>query len=547
MQTLATTDLAPMRSYVIELNEETTPLLVAYRVTGPVQGYRLKDQGGHVVGDIEGLVDGLTRHATCDREAAEALFDFVVREMKDWYYPAQGLDLTVEGLDRLVWGFGFGFCYDLGRLQAGLWATAGLRSRIVGWPQHTLAEVYYQGAWHLYDLQHRSFYLKADGDVASFEEIRNNPDLLFQGLNEHGLDAIGYPPEHMAAWYSIAEPVFQDSQDGTYWRVESPFSIDLRADEYFEFLPTEPCVVYHPDSWFQYYGEMTLRKDPPWPIQGRLVHGPEREASETAWQLATTPDGRPAFAIDMQSPYLFTEGWVNARDWEGFARVFVDIGGYTQFVGRMVEGRALFSRYIAGCNSFRLIIEAPEWDTDPWTAGLQHAEVHTRLQLSPIGLPRLRPGANLIKPLFDSGQPKLNLWFMESSPDLAITEFGVEPERPFCGQWTHLAFDISNQGTATSQRANMTVRNNVTAFLAESCETIDVVSIPPLDPGQTIRLNVGWQANTRMTWYGKDPMVQLIDAWVDEKHVVADSDRDNNRLQQYVVLDDGRPQATETN
>jgi len=518
--------------FAFELAPDAAPAVVAWRLHGPVRGYRIQAEGQPAVGDLKGLVRHLTRHAESDRDKAEALFRFVVNDIKDWYYPAQGIDLTVEDLGVLIWGFGFGFCYDLGRLQAGLWHQAGLRSRIVGWPQHTVAEVFYEGAWHLYDLQHRSFYLDDRGQVASFAQIKENPQLLFQGLNEFGLDAIGYPPHHMAKWYAIADPKFQDSNDGPHWKTNHDFALNLRHGEYFEVVYSQPGIKYHPDSWAQYYGEMTLRKDPPWPLLGRLVYAPSWQGDEAEWVETVSPEGTPAMALSFENPYLFTEGWIKLPKVKGFVRLWVEAFDRVQFVGRLVHGNAIFSRHIAGSNDFKLIVEKGEHEA----AEFRQVEMHARLQISPLGLPQASAGANRWPVRFDSGRPLLSAWVVEQAPDLVVDSVVFNPPEPKPGELVTLECVIANRGMGASGPVVLSVFNNTTSFLSETVEQVAVHTLPPIEAGERLKQRLVWRASTQMTWYGQNPFVQLFDIWIDKDGEYVDLDRDNNRRQVYLYL-----------
>ena len=526
--------LSKSSQIALDVPPNKLPGMVALRITGPVTRFHIQNEGEPRVGDLEGLITSLTQGLRSDRQKAEALFGFVVHQMKDWYYPAQGIDLTVEDLNALIWNFGFGFCYDLGRLQAGLWAKAGLRSRIVGWPQHTVAEVFYNGAWHLYDLQHRNFYEKDDGTVASFAELKANPDLFYQNLNEYGLDPIGYPPHHLAHWYGIANPDFQESKVKDYWKVERDFRLTLRIGEYFEILYNDPAVIYHPSSWHQYYGEMTTKKDPPWPLNGRLIFAPHFSRQVDVWKPATTPEGKPGLSLEMNCPYFFTQGWIHIPEIKGFCRIWVEAFGQTLFAGRLVGGNSVFSKFIEGSNSFRIILDAQEMAGNEESLG--NVEIHTRLQLSPLGLPKLKPGKNLLPVVFEAGSPEFSVWYCENIPDLEITGFKSSPENPLPGTLTQLIYTITNKGTGPSQATSLTVNNNVTAFMAETLARVGVMTIPPLKAGETAQVEFTWESNTRMTWYGKNPHVQLFDAWIDIEKNQLDFNRENNRRQDYILL-----------
>ncbi len=514
----------------LDLDPSCTPQFVCYRVMGPVVGWTIQSEGEPAVGDLNALVQHLTAGSRSERERAERLFEFVVNDMRDWFYPAQGIDLTVEDLGALIWNFGYGFCYDLGRLQAGLWHLAGLRSRIVGWPQHTLAEVYYEGSWHLYDLQHRNYYLNSSGDVAGFDEIKLNPGLLNQKLDTFGLDPIGYPPEHLVHWYKIAQPKFEDSEQGPHWKTDKSFTMDLRFGEFFEVVYSEPVVAYHPDSWTQYYGEKTLRKDPPWLVQGRLTYAPNYLKSPAKWIATETPAGTPGYRIRMKSPFIFTEGWIKIPDHTSFDRIWVDVWEQSHFVGRLVGGNAIFSKLIEGSNQFDVIVEADDIDQ------ISRCAIETRLQMSHIGLPKIAPGSNQIPVSFRIGRPHVTLWYLEDAPDLQIVQFSCAPAKPSAGELVQISYQVENKGSGKSPASTLTVFNNTTSFLSETTERVGIASIPPLNPGQKVTVELVWEANTRMTWYGQDPHVQLFDAWIDFEHDLADADRENNRRQNYLRL-----------
>ncbi|MCB1048996.1 MAG: hypothetical protein KDC71_00245 [Acidobacteria bacterium] len=522
----------------IDTDPASTPSLLCYRVLGPVDGFQIAAEGQPAMGDLAGLIAHLTQNAQTDRQKAEALFRFVVRDIKDWYYPAQGIDLTVEDLNTLIWQFGFGFCYDLGRLQAGLWAEAGLRSRIVGWPQHTLAEVFYDNAWHLYDLQHRSFYRKADGTVASFAEIQADPTLLNQNLDAFGLDPIGYPPEHMKQWYSIANPRFEDSADRANWKNEKRFDLNLRAGEMFELVPGQPLKKYHPPSWHQYYGESTLRKEPPWPVLGRLMYVPSWQNQKPVWQLVTTPNGKPGIALDMNCPFLFTEGWIKVPGLEGFNLVWVNCWGRTQFVGRLVGGNALISPFIEGANQFQIMIELGD---EQAVDAFDKTEIHTRLQLSPIGNPQIHAGTTQLPIRFKAGQPHITVWYSANCADLALSEMSIKPRRPRMGEVCTLKFKVKNLGGAPNLPTTLTAFNLTTAFLSEGSRQIGVATVPALKPGRSHTIKLTWRANSDLTWYGKDPLVQNIDAWLDIDRLTADPNRENNRLSQNFRFRSAQP------
>lgn len=522
----------------VDLPAQATPAPLVWRVSGPVQNLVIQAEDQPAMGDLDGLIAELIKDANTDREKADALFVFVRDVVTDWWYPAERGDLSVADLNALIWNYGYGFCYDLGRLQAGLWAKAGLRSRIVGWPQHTVAEVYYDDAWHLYDLQHHSYYETEDGTVASFEQLKNNPALFYTNINAYGLDAIGYPAHHMAHWYSLANPNFQDSADGDHWESTRDFRLDLRHGEMLEILWAEPGAGYHPESWVIYYGMKTKRKDAPYTVQGRLTYGNKGYPQDwrMVWRPVTTPTGTPGFAVTMDSPFIVTEGFLDLANpaFRGGGWIKPVERGATFFT--IKHGKADLTAMIAGLTAFDIIVEAPADMATYLDAKFDLATVELALIMSPIGLPSLKAGVNRLPFQFDEGKVYFSFWYKEHAPSLRITDFRSEPANPKPGEDTWLTYTVRNDGSGRSLPTDLTVFNNVTAFLSETTERVGIHTVPPIDPGQSREVTFYWQANTRMTWYGQNPYVQLLDAWLDLEKDTPTADRRAMRRQDYLLL-----------
>ena len=521
----------------LETPQTATPSPLVLRIRGPVKGFVLQGEGQPAVGDMNGLIAYIIRDAKTDREKAEALFFFVRDQIKDWWYPAQGSNLAVNDLSVLVWGFGYGYCYDLGRLQSGLWAQAGFRSRIVAWPRHTVAEVFYDDAWHLYDGQHHSYYTKPDGQVASFQELKTDGQLFYQGLNKYGLDIIGYPPHHMVHWYSQAEPEFKESGKGDYWSVERDFRLNLREGEFLDITYTQPGSKYHPDSWVTWHGLKSNHKDPPSPVTGIWEYAPHRilgKGKTMPWRKVKSPRGKPAWALDMKSPYFFTEGMIKIPTGQHL-QGWVKAHNETHHLGRLYHGKAHLSRFIAGTNEFTLIVETPEVKTYQ-EANLHKAEIKAGVNLSHIGLPRLKPGRNQIPLRFEEGKVLFALWYQEHAADLEITDFELRPKNPLEGEDVTLTYTVTNHGSGASQPTSLSVFNNTTSFRSETTRKVGVQTLAPIKPGEHAKVEVYWRASTAMTWYGQNPYVQLMDAWLDLEKDTPDYNRENNRRQDYLLL-----------
>src|SRR5579872_1404951 len=116
-----------------------------------------------------------------DEQFAMATWQFMVKNTQHYCEagaPGDPNDLTIEPM-RLLNGFG-GMCCDQGtRVLNWLWQGAGYKARLVTMDFHTVPEIYYAGAWHMFDSDHMVYYLQLDNKtVASVADIIANPYLV---------------------------------------------------------------------------------------------------------------------------------------------------------------------------------------------------------------------------------------------------------------------------------------------------------------------------------------------------------------------------------
>jgi len=115
---------------------------------------------------------------------------------------------------RLLHGFGFSCCQQSSRTLAWLWQGAGYQTHIAQMPFHTVPEINYGGAWHMYDPDHRVFYLAEDNvTVASVAQIIADPELVARTADANGNDPDGFSAQLMANLYATASPVIYQTVD----------------------------------------------------------------------------------------------------------------------------------------------------------------------------------------------------------------------------------------------------------------------------------------------------------------------------------------------
>ncbi|MCB9397806.1 MAG: transglutaminase domain-containing protein [Acidobacteria bacterium] len=515
---------------MLQLPEEGSPVLLGYRISGPVNGFEIRDENDVAMGDLDGLLARLCAQQPDDATRALALFQFLVEEIDDWYFPAQGHDLITEDVGAFLWRFGFGFCFDLSRVLVQFWNSVGLPARVVAWQHHTVAEVYFDNAWHLFDAQHRSFYLNEDGQIASFAELKAEPALLAQNLDEWGLDPIGYTAPYLASVYRQAEPVFMSLEDLPPLKQDQDFKMNLRNGEFFDLIFCEPARVFHPDSWFQNFGWESTQKEPPRPVLGRQTYAPSWVESMVEWSSVQNLEGSTVFTLDMATPFLFTSGTLRIPDQKQDIWVWVVVDQQRFLVGKTVNGQAIFSRFLNGCSQFQLQLEALGSGLLATDLGLDSLVVETQQQVSHLQNPHLHAGLNQVPVQFQAGAPWLSLWYQPQAADLGFEELVVDPTVPAEGEVVHLAFAVRNYGQARSVPSALKLFNTTTGLLVESTAALPSAQVPPLDAGQLAWVDVYWIADSRMTWYEKPGQLQLFEAWLDYRKDTADADRRNNRM-----------------
>src|SRR5262245_48776264 len=114
------------------------------------------------------LKDGMA-----DREKALAAWRAAVMFQHQDDPPREHLhhETVVQDPIKVFNVYGYGFCSMASGNVAALARHAGLKAR--GWAinAHSVPEVYYGGAWHLFDASLINYFPKADGELASVEEI----------------------------------------------------------------------------------------------------------------------------------------------------------------------------------------------------------------------------------------------------------------------------------------------------------------------------------------------------------------------------------------
>ncbi len=102
---------------------------------------------------------------------------------------------------KILNGFGFGCCDQLAQTLAWIWQQEGYQARVAAFTFHTVPEIFYNNSWHMLDPDHRVYYPKDDGTIASVADILADTTLISRNADSNGRDPVGYLATTMADAY----------------------------------------------------------------------------------------------------------------------------------------------------------------------------------------------------------------------------------------------------------------------------------------------------------------------------------------------------------
>ncbi|HMF10948.1 MAG TPA: hypothetical protein VKE94_01545, partial [Gemmataceae bacterium] len=125
------------------------------------------------VSSIEAWKKSFLKEGMSDQDKALAAWRTVVMFQHQDAPPKEYLQHEETVLDpiKLFNVYGYGFCSMASANVEGLSRAAGLKARGWGINAHSVPEVYCGGAWHMLDASLVNYFPKADGSLASVDEI----------------------------------------------------------------------------------------------------------------------------------------------------------------------------------------------------------------------------------------------------------------------------------------------------------------------------------------------------------------------------------------
>jgi hypothetical protein len=263
----------------------------------------------HVAGRDWSTIDTMlasivTPDMTPERKA-RAIWQFA-RQSRYHFYPPSSHDPESADPIKYFNFYGYGFCSDTSAAMGALFSRAGFPVRI--WnpgnpPAHVVPEVFYDGAWHMFDADRDGLYLLRDNrTVAGVEDLIRDPDLVARAGPLHA-DLVSLyaqtPLSAKATW--VDSPTIE-------------LGVSLRPDETMTLYWTPRGAARHtpeePAPLFYGNGELVSRVDAWAPDPARWLSEYRDlgvgEAGGATWFFGTNPvdEGTLAYTIDSKYPIV---------------------------------------------------------------------------------------------------------------------------------------------------------------------------------------------------------------------------------------------------
>jgi hypothetical protein len=298
-------------------------LISALSIAAPAQVYSPKvlAKGQPDASDLTRLAQGIFAKYSAHgpREKAEAIWRFFLTDGRFvepgfWYHIAGWAyeEPAGEVLDpvKLLNSYGFGLCYQIAPVLEATWRAGGFAdARVWFLTGHTVAEVFYDGAYHYFDSDMMGYNKLADGSVASVAQIEADGSLITSKLkgpreiNRETASDPWYPADVRAGAIGGMAELFTTAADNRLFpfeRAPQGHTMDfvLRPGERLvrHFQPERDDLYYLPykqvgDRWLEFpqaiaqYGIRTengphSQKDRRRWATGRLEYRPPSQDSE---------------------------------------------------------------------------------------------------------------------------------------------------------------------------------------------------------------------------------------------------------------------------
>lgn len=161
----------------------------------PIKNPRVKLSQTGMWFTIEELLADIITSGMTDAEKARAIYEFHIRHRA---HAGETLPGSYLNPLKFYQGFGFSICSNDSFILGAMWQAAGLKVRFARPYNHSVPEVYYDGAWHLFDGDTNGFYLDYDNaTVVSDIELARDHYLVKRAHNYGLLDYDYFSPRRI--------------------------------------------------------------------------------------------------------------------------------------------------------------------------------------------------------------------------------------------------------------------------------------------------------------------------------------------------------------
>ncbi len=360
--------------------------------------------------------------AVTPRQKAEAIWRFFLTDGRFvkpgfWYHIAGWAYEEPKGevLDpiKLMNSYGFGLCYQIAPLLADLWEAGEVGpARVWFLTGHTVAEVFYDGAYHYFDSDMMGYNTTDTGPlnrrpVASVHQLEQNPSIILGEGQQHSDP--WYPADVRAHAMGDLAQLFTTTEDNWLFPFErSPhghtMDFVLRPGErmirYFQ--PETMATYYLPHkfdgaAWHEFPQEIAQ-------YNIRTKDGPKSQKDNRLWATGIIEYKTPVSQLvyDMPSPYVIIDARFQADIHLATSHDTVTAqtstdGGNTWIQGPQLTGPfngqwkgQAKSNTVAGSYGYLIRFQ-------PNSSSLSALVLTTSFQLNPRTLPELTPGRNEIQ------------------------------------------------------------------------------------------------------------------------------------------------------
>lgn len=390
--------------------------------------------------DLRKLAEGIYANAGArtPRERARAVWRFFLTDGRFvkpgfWYHIAGWAyeEPAGEVLDplKLLNSYGFGLCYHIAPLLEAVWKAGGFEdARVWFLTGHTVAEVFYEGAYHYFDSDMMGYNTVGhglDSPVASVSQIERNGRIILSKLtgptrvDPAAVEAPWYPADLREAAIGDLAELFTTTADNHLFPFERApqghnMSFELRPGERMVryFRPERDDLFYLPykftsRGWEEFPQEIAQ-------YQIRTEDGPRSQKDSRRWatgrieyRLPVTAGGMNVYEV--RSPYVIIDAdfqfdavLPSAR--ESLAVETSTDDGRTWIPAGNLRGphrgswrcepaaltRSAHGRRTAVSGSYSYLVRVKQVSG----AELHGGSLTTRIQLNPRTLPELTAGRN---------------------------------------------------------------------------------------------------------------------------------------------------------